>query len=132
MSKYYSIYTEINLVDGELETEYKALEFEYLDVDNRNFLLRTSGYRGKTYNKVRISGESTDELYRVVSKILEGLDMIYIKITIKTFRGCNYIEIEDIDNLYSKLINKKTIRLLSEFDLEMQEIIKEKYTEQEI
>ena len=78
MSKYYSIYTDVELVDGELETEYKALEFEYVDVDNRNFLLRTSGYRGKTYNKVRISGESSDELYREVSKILESLDMIYI------------------------------------------------------
>lgn len=131
MSKYYSIYTDIQLVDGELETEYKALEFEYLDVDNRDFLLRSCGYRGKTYNKVRIRGESSDELYRVISQILESLDMIYIKITIKTFKGCDYIEIEDINNLYSKLIENKTIRLLSEFDLEMQEIIKEKYTDQE-
>ena len=122
---YYKI-TEI-LDDFKNEVvDYAVITFEYIEPDSRGFLLRECGYRGKTFNRIRISNEDTYLCHKIISDYLEKLDLVYVKLTLQTYRNRNYIDIEDIGGLFGKLIMSGLIKEFNELSNEEQNIVQEK------
>ena len=123
MDKYYvlkEVYDDLN--DAFYD---EVIEFEYVEPDSRSFLLRTEGYRGKFYNRIRISNKDTYLCVNVINSFLEKLDMIYVNTTLQTYKGRDYIDIEDINDLHAKLIKTGLIKRFLDYDDEERKKIKE-------